>query len=77
MEHLEEFLKLLPKQAMSERSWREPIENIKAKNFDLKALNPNRKEKEDKRTPQELLELIEAQKREIDNALIALQNKMK
>jgi len=76
IEQFEEFFKLLPTRAVSERSWRVSIEEIKEKNFDIKAVSPNRKEKEDKRTPQELLDTIETQKREIENALRALRNKI-
>lgn len=76
IEQFEEFFKLLATRAVSERSWRVSIEEIKSKNFDIKAVNPNRKEKEDKRTPQELLDTIETQKREIENALTALRNKI-
>lgn len=75
VEQFEEFFKLLSTRAQSERSWRVSIEDIKAKNFDLKAINPTRKEEEDKHTPQELLDLIETQKKEIDDALIALRSK--
>jgi len=75
MEHFEEFFKLLPGRASSERSWTVPVEEIKAKNYDLKAVNPNRKQEEDTRTPEELLSLIEAQGAEISKALSALRNK--
>jgi type I restriction enzyme M protein len=75
MEHFEEFFKLLPTRASSERSWSVPAEEIKAKNYDLKALNPNRKQKEDTRTPKELLSIIEAQEKEISNALAVLRSK--
>lgn len=34
----------------SERSWRIPVEEIEARNYDLKAVNLNRKEKENSRT---------------------------
>lgn len=40
--------------------------------FDLKAVNPNRKADEDKRTPAELLDFIEAKGREVAEALAAL-----
>jgi len=74
VEHLEEFFKLLPR-ATSERSWRVPIEEIEAKNYDLKAVNPNRKEQEDKRTPEELISIIEAESAEMAKALRTLKNK--
>ena len=74
-EHFEDFFKLLPARTSSEHSWSVPMEEIKAKNYDLKAVNPNRKREEDTRTPEELLSLIEAQEQEISSALAALQNK--
>ena len=74
-EHFEDFFKLLPERTSSEHSWSVPIEEIKAKNYDLKAVNPNRKREEDTRTPEELLSLIEAQEREISSALAASRNK--
>lgn len=75
MEYFEEFFKLLPERASSERSWSVSVEEIKAKNYDLKAVNPNRKQEEDTRTPEELLSLIEAQEREVSTALAALRRK--
>jgi type I restriction enzyme M protein len=75
VEHFEEFFKLLPEQASSERSWSVPVEDLKAKNYDLKAINPNRKQEEDTRTPEELLSLIEAHGAEISAALSALRYK--
>ena len=73
--HFEEFFKLLPERNISERSWRVPVEEIQAKNYDLKAVNPNRKEKEDKRTPEELISIIEAESAEIAKALRTLKSK--
>jgi len=75
VEHFEEFFKLLPGRASSERSWTVPVEEIKAKNYDLKAVNLNRKQEEDTRTPEELLSTIEAQETEISAALVALRHK--
>jgi type I restriction enzyme M protein len=40
--------------------------------YDLKAVNPNRKTEEDTRTPEELLDVIEAKGREVAEALAAL-----
>jgi len=45
---------------------------IEAKGYDLKAVNPNAKSKEDTRTPEELLDLIESKGREVAEALAAL-----
>lgn len=75
IEHFEEFFNLLPERASSEHSWRVPIEEIQAKDYDLKAVNPNRKVEEDTRTPEELLSIIDAQGKEISSALAALRSK--
>jgi type I restriction enzyme M protein len=40
----------------------------------LKAVNPNAKVQEDTRTPDELLDLIEAKGREVQEALAKLRN---
>ena len=42
---------------------------IEAKNYDLKAVNPNAKSDEDTRTPEELLDFIEAKGKEAAEAL--------
>ena len=47
-------------------------EAIEARNFDLKAVNPNAKSTEDTRTPEELLDLIETHGREVDAAIAEL-----
>lgn len=75
LEQFEEFFKLLPKRAISDRSWRVPIEDIQAKNYDIKAINPNQKGGGDSRTPEELIAIIESQAAEIKKALIELRNK--
>ena len=74
-EHFEDFFKLLPERTSSEHSWSVPMEEIKARNYDLKAVNPNRKREEDTRAPEELLSIIEAQELEISSALAALRSK--
>lgn len=73
--HFDEFFKLLPERAASERSWRVPLEEIEAKNYDIKAVNPNRKQQEDKRTPEELIAIIEEQAAEISKAIARLKEK--
>ncbi len=75
LEHFDEFFKLLPEKGISKRSWKVPIEEIEAKNYDIKAVNPNRKERGDSRTPEELLSIIETQNKEIQNILNVLLNK--
>lgn len=70
--HFEEFFKLLPTRADSESSWTVLRKDIEAKNYDLKAVNPNRKNQEDTRTPEELLNIIEAKGKEVEEALAQL-----
>lgn len=58
-------------------SWSVSREDLEAKNYDLKAVNPNTKNEADIRTPEELLDIIEAKGREVAEALAALRNKPK
>jgi type I restriction enzyme M protein len=74
LDKFEEFFKLLPERADSERSWTVTREEIEAKGFDLKAVNPHAKVEEDIRTPEDLLDLIEAKGREVIEALAVLRN---
>jgi type I restriction enzyme M protein len=73
--HFEEFFKLLPTRADSDRSWTITREEIEKKNFDIKAVNPNVKSTEDTRTPEELLEIIEQKGREVAKILQQLKIK--
>jgi type I restriction enzyme M protein len=72
LEKFEEFFKLLPTRGDSERSWTVMRAQIESKNYDLKAVNPNRKSTEDKRTPDELLAVIETKGKEVSEALAGL-----
>jgi type I restriction enzyme M protein len=72
LEHFADFFKLLPTRADSDRSWTVARKDIEAKNFDLKAVNPNKKSEEDTRTPQELLDIIELKSKEVHAALAIL-----
>lgn len=72
LERFVEFFKLLPKREDSERSWTVTRKQIEDKNFDLKAVNPNAKSTEDMRTPEELMDIIEAKGKEVSEALAAL-----
>lgn len=74
--HFEEFFKLLPTRADSERSWTVTREAIDSRGYDLKAVNPNAKSEEDTRTPAELLDIIEAKGRELTEALAVLRKTM-
>jgi len=66
---------LLPDRADSEHSWTVPRKEIEARNYDLKAVNPHAKKEEDTRTPEELLDLIEAKGREVAEALAELRKR--
>jgi type I restriction enzyme M protein len=72
LSHFDDFFRLLPSRADSERSWTVPREEIESKGFDLKAVNPHAKSEEDTRTPEELIDLIEQKGREIAEVLTAL-----
>ena len=74
-EHFDEFFRLLPDRAGSDHSWTVTRAEIEAKNFDLKAVNPHAKSDEDTRTPEELLDLIEAKGREVADALATLRQR--
>lgn len=74
-EKFEEFFRLLPDRADSEQSWTVTRQQIEAKNYDLKAVNPNAKTNEDTRTPEELLDLIDAKGREVAEALALLRSR--
>ncbi|MGD0389292.1 MAG: N-6 DNA methylase [Tepidisphaeraceae bacterium] len=77
LDRFEDFFKLLPSRADSPRSWTVTRKQIDEKNYDLKAVNPNAKNDEDKRTPAELLDLIEAKGREVTDALAALRQSIR
>ena len=51
------------------REFNGQAEDVTSAVYDLKAVNPNAKSEEDTRTPEELLDLIEAKGREIAEAL--------
>ena len=70
--HFEEFFQLLPNRADGTHSWTVPRSEIEAKNYDLKAVNPHRVAQWDTRTPEELIDNIEAKGKEIDEALASL-----
>ena len=72
IDRFEDFFRLLPERADSDRSWTVTREEIEARNYDIKAVNPNAKTDEDTRTPEELLNIIEAKGREVAEALAQL-----
>jgi type I restriction enzyme M protein len=69
IDRFDDFFKLLPDRKNSKRSWSVTRKTIEKNNYDLKAVNPNRKVEEDTRTPEELIALIEAKQIEINEAL--------
>jgi type I restriction enzyme M protein len=58
--HFEKFFRLLPNREDSEHSWTVSRKEIEVRSYDLKAVNPNSKNNNDTRTPEELLDIIEA-----------------
>ncbi|HEY8767322.1 MAG TPA: N-6 DNA methylase [Dehalococcoidia bacterium] len=66
------FFELLPTRGESERSWTVPVAVLKDKNYDLKAVNPNRKSIEDTRTPEQLLDIIDEQGKLVAEAVSTL-----
>ncbi len=66
------FFELLPSRADSERSWTVTRAILEAKNFDLKAVNPNRKIEVDQRSPAEISTAIEQRHAEVAEALRTL-----
>jgi type I restriction enzyme M protein len=71
-----DFFQLLPTRADSEQSWTVTRGEIEAKGYDLKAVNPRAPKNEDTRTPEELIDLIEAKGREVAEALASLRSTM-
>ena len=72
LDRFEDFFRLLPTRADSDRSWTVSRDEIESRTYDLKAVNPNAKTDEDSRTPAQLMELIEAKGREIAEAMAEL-----
>lgn len=70
--HFDEFFRLLPTRADSNHSWTVTRQEIEARGYDPKVVNPHAKNDEDTRTPEELLDLIETKGREVAEALAAL-----
>ena len=72
LSHFEEFFRLLPDRGESARSWTVTRAEIEARGYDLKAMNPNRKAEADERTPEQILDAIEAKGREASEVLSQL-----
>lgn len=67
-----EFFELLKTRADSPRSWTIERKEIVARSYDLKAVNPHAPDTGDRRTPDELLDIIEIQGHEMAAALASL-----
>jgi type I restriction enzyme M protein len=72
VEKFGDFFELLKTRADSPRSWTVDRKTIIEKNYDLKAVNPNARDDADQRTPEELLAIIDAKGREVEEALAPL-----
>lgn len=72
LDRFEQFFELLPMRGDSDRSWTMTRATIEAKNYDLKAVNPNRKVEVDTRTPAEILTAVEQRHEEVSEALKTL-----
>lgn len=72
IDKFDEFFRLLPDRANSDRSWSIDRQTIEDNGFDIKAVNPNRKVEQDTRTPSELIALIEGKQTEIMASLAEL-----
>lgn len=70
----EDFFAKLPGREDSERSWTVERSAIEAKNYDLKAVNPNRKVEVDTRTPLEIVGEIEKRGAEVADAMARLRS---
>jgi type I restriction enzyme M protein len=72
VEKFGDFFELLKTRADSPRSWTVDRKTIVARNYDLKAVNPHAPDDADRRTPEELLAIIDAKGREVEEALTPL-----
>jgi type I restriction enzyme M protein len=70
--HFDEFFALSPSRAAGERSWAVDRKTIEERGFDLKAVNPNVKNNQDTRRPEELLSIVEERGREVQDAVAKL-----
>jgi type I restriction enzyme M protein len=70
---LEEFITLSATQGESENSWSVNVKDIDKTTCDLTAINPNKIEELDNRTPQEILAEIKALDEEVADAISAIE----
>jgi len=74
LDRFDAFFELLPSRGDSEQSWTVSRAEIERLGYDLKAVNPSSRSREDERTPQELLDIIEATGHEVAEALMTLRH---
>jgi type I restriction enzyme M protein len=74
LDGFDDFFARLPGREDSERSWSVERAAIEAKNFDIKAVNPNRKVEVETRSPLEIVGEIEARNAEVSAAMARLRN---
>ena len=72
VDRFDELFALAGSRADSPRSWTVSREELEARGYDLKAVNPTAKAAGDTRTPLELLDEIEGRGREVDAAVARL-----
>jgi type I restriction enzyme M protein len=72
VDRFDELFALAGSRTDSPRSWTVTREEIEARGYDLKAVNPTAKAAGDTRTPLELLDEIEARGHEVDAAMARL-----
>lgn len=77
LSHFDEFFKLIGRRGDSANSWTVKIDEIKERNYDLKAVNPRRKATVDARTPGELLAEIERNNVELKKALTEMRRALR
>jgi type I restriction enzyme M protein len=68
----DDFFRLLPERAESERSWTVSRAELDRRGLDLKAVNPNRNVQVDERTPIQILDEIDRAGIELRGALTEL-----
>jgi type I restriction enzyme M protein len=72
LDRFDEFFRLLPDRAGSDHSWTVTREEIEARRFDLKAVNPNARPDVDPRSVEEVLDIIATKGCEVDAAIADL-----
>lgn len=72
-----EFFKLIGRRVESARSWTVSVDEIRERNYDLKAVNPHRKVTVDLRTPDELVAEIELHNIELKKAVTEMRRALR